>query len=486
MVASLERTRHYGEVFTPEWMVDEMLDPISSELPGYSRILDLCAGQGAFIIEIMRRILRSLPLGHGVAEMMREVRKMYAFELYENNVSIVKNALCEVIKEHAEEQGLRLTEGEQKAFSEVLSANIVCTDALEIDEGHLLPVYSESGEKSLEKVAPGFFDFIVSNPPYQKNISGSTENSRLRNHSKATPTYHLFYDWARNLDPKVMAFIIPAKWYTGGWGLDKWRESILDDGQIETLYDYRKSDTIFPGTEVNGGICHVIRRKGYTGHTRVVQFDSGGTQFADEVRPFKLEGANIFVRNPQAASILEKVGSFTLSDDEQFSAIVLSTTPFGIPSNFAEWSSLKQEDDDIQLYYIGKHTHWARRRHATNNVSALDQWKVFLPLSHNQYSDKIIGKTEVFGPGSACSHSYICVGGFETQKQAENVEAYINTKFFRYLASVLKISPIATRKVYRLAPILDWDMKWTDEALYSRYGLTADEQTHIEKSIAAM
>lgn len=486
MAASAERTRHYGEVFTPEWMVDQMLDPLSDELSSFSRILDLCAGQGVFATSIIRRLLNGLPSGHNVEDVLCSVRKVYAFEVQSDNVEACRNALYDLIWTHAEEQGLRLTEDDEAAISAVLEANVVKGNALDIKVGTPLPTYENSGNLSMEALSPGFFDFIVSNPPYQKNISGSTEDERLRNHSKATPIYHLFYDWARDLDPKVMSFIIPAKWYTGGWGLDKWRASILADNQIQSLHDYRKSDTVFPGTEVNGGICHILRRKGYSGAARIVQFDGTGTRISDTSRPFQLEGANIFVRNPKAASILEKVGPFTLPEDEQFSSLILSATPFGIPSNFQEWTADKISDGDIELYYIGKNIHWTNRKHVTNNTAVIDQWKVFIPLSHNQYSRKFVGDPVVFGPGSACTHSYICIGGFESKVHADNVEAYVRTKFFRYLASVLKISPIATRKVYRLAPILDWNVRWADVDLYSRYGLTTEEQEHIEEAVDPM
>ena len=55
--------------------------------------------------------------------------------------------------------------------------------------------------------------------------------------------------------PGAICLIIPAKWYSGGKGLDKFREEMLGDRHISTLVDYSNSLDVFPNVDVAGGVC---------------------------------------------------------------------------------------------------------------------------------------------------------------------------------------------------------------------------------------
>lgn len=489
MRISEERARTFGEVLTPSWMVHEMLNPLEDELSNFRRILDLCAGPGAFISSILRRLLN----GVEDPEILPIISRLYAIELLPDNLNSCKEQLCDILKEFG-------VSAERREMAEVIfEHNLVQRDVLisPITEMEL-PVWDETllraapdaraveNTYKLQTVTPDFFDYIISNPPYQKNISGSDEDNRLRNHSKATPIYQHFFNLMRELNPKFFSIIMPAKWYTGGWGLNAWRETVISDKRIRLMYDYRDSNVIFPGTEVNGGICWLLWDRENTETPTVRQFNRKGELFADEVRPLQVPGSDFFIRDHYAQSILDKVGSFQLDEDQRFSSLMLPTTPFGIASNFTDYQLEESDEANVLLYYIKKKEYWVRPDQVTANSSQVDSWKVFLSLSYNQHSPQIINQPAVYGPGTICTHSYVAITGFDSQQEAENCVSYMKTKFFRFLAHQLKISPIATKQVYRLAPIQDWSKTWTDAELYAQYGLNESEQAHIEKTISAM
>ena len=101
------------------------------------------------------------------------------------------------------------------------------------------------------------FDYIIGNPPYQMEDGGAG--------ASATPVYNKFIDAVKELDPSVLSLIIPAKWYSGGKGLDQFRLEMLNDSHIRRLADYTNSLDVFPDADIAGGVCIFVRDKSYEG-----------------------------------------------------------------------------------------------------------------------------------------------------------------------------------------------------------------------------
>lgn len=460
MKVSEERAREYGEVLTPVWVAERMINSLPNTR---GKVLDIGVGQGVFILELLRRKLASQK-PETVEQIYETIEELHGTDILEDNIQTTQKHINETINDYCSTNNITLDQGR---VVNILNANITLTDVLENPN----PEWED-----------GYFSIIVSNPPYQRNISRSTVKNRLRNHSKAVPYYHLFYDYARSLNPTYVLFIMPAKWYAGGWGLDKWRQTVIAEKNIRELHDYRFSKTVFPTAEVNGGICWLLRDNTYEGEASVSRYGLDGKKLSTSRRFLKEGNSDFFMRDEKSATILQKVG--TLNGVPNLTSIIAATTPFGIASNFKEYSTTRTASKGTQLYYIKKHTYWVGREQVTKNLDLLDKWKVFLSLSYDQHSNHIIGEPVVFAPNSACTHSYIAFGGFSTKEEADNLVTYMRTKLFRFLAAQLKITPIATRQVYRLIPLLDFSKPWTDEELYRKYGLSLQEQTHIEQIIA--
>lgn len=474
------RAREYGEVFTPPWMVETMLKSVKGTTYSLdSTILDLCSGAGAFYLQLLKERIRSLPSEPTLEMFVKAVGNVYAVELLEDNVRISYQKASELL-----ETSLPNSE-HLNLLRNVLKQNIIQSDVLKTPP--TFPVWSVDnyGKVTSENVGgEQRFNLIISNPPYQKNISGSTEDSRLRNHSKATPIYHLFYEYAISLNPDLMVFIIPAKWYTGGWGLNAWRVKTLEDPALREIHDYRDSNHVFPGVEVNGGVCWMVRDVNHEGDILVERYNRKGLLISTTTRPALEPGADFFIRDEEAVTILQKTRSLMLPSSEQFSSLILSTTPFGIPSNFKKYSLTETPETPYQLLYIKNKEYWVADEHITRNRNHVNSWKVFVSLSFNQHSKQVVNTPHVYGPGSVCTHSYLCVSGFKNEVEARNAAAYMETLFFRYLAGLLKISPIATRQVYRLIPVQDWSKPVTDAQLYQKYGFSDAEVKHIETTVS--
>lgn len=92
------------------------------------------------------------------------------------------------------------------------------------------------------------------------------------------------------------------------------------------------------------------------------------------------------------------------------------------------------------------------------------------------------------GEREICTESYIVIGADLglSKEQAENLAAYLRTRFARFCHSMAKVSQDATSKTYRFVPVQDFSKAWTDEMLYAKYGLTEKEITFIEETIKPM
>ena len=68
--------------------------------------------------------------------------------------------------------------------------------------------------------------------------------------SSAIPVYHKFVDIAKKMKPTYISMVMPAKWYTGGKGLDDFRNEMLNDNRIAFIADFDDSRLLFPTADI--------------------------------------------------------------------------------------------------------------------------------------------------------------------------------------------------------------------------------------------
>ena len=87
------------------------------------------------------------------------------------------------------------------------------------------------------------------------------------------------------------------------------------------------------------------------------------------------------------------------------------------------------------------------------------------------------------GPDTLCTETYVVIGPFDSEEKMNNVNSYIQTKFFHFLLSLKKITQDATSKVYECIPMQSFDEKWDDFKLYKKYNLKENEIRFIEEMV---
>lgn len=134
IVKSKQRVADHGEVFTPAWMVEAMLDLVKDETERIdSRFLEPACGSGNFLVQILRRKLAAVELKYGKSDFEREhyallaLMCIYGVELLADNIAECRANVLEIFAEY-----LNLDESDElyRAASYVLSQNLVHGDAL--------------------------------------------------------------------------------------------------------------------------------------------------------------------------------------------------------------------------------------------------------------------------------------------------------------------------------------------------------------------
>lgn len=143
-VKSKRRVADHGEVFTPEWMVEAMLDLVKEETERIdSRFLEPACGSGNFLVRILQRKLAAVEFKYGKSEFERTcyallaLMSIYGIELLADNIAECRENMLEILSEY-----LNLDDdGEVRcAASCVVSLNIVHGDALTMrtDDDHAI------------------------------------------------------------------------------------------------------------------------------------------------------------------------------------------------------------------------------------------------------------------------------------------------------------------------------------------------------------
>lgn len=134
LIKSKQRVADHGEVFTPEWLVDAMLDLVKDETERLdSRFLEPACGSGNFLVKILKRKLATVEIKYAKSDFDRNhyavlsLMCIYGVELLQDNIEECKANLLEIFAEYLNLQ----PEDSLYACAEyVLTQNIVHGDAL--------------------------------------------------------------------------------------------------------------------------------------------------------------------------------------------------------------------------------------------------------------------------------------------------------------------------------------------------------------------
>ena len=433
----------------------------------------------------------------------RAFESIYGFEYQGDNLLIAReNLLYTFIDYYTDKFSEEPSFEELESIAYIISWNIWQMDGLKstgtfttvteqypLDEGEPEPCFCKirDWEGKTTEVNKVNFNAVVGNPPYQEADGGASASAR--------PIYPYFVDASKKLNTSYLTIIIPSRWYTGGKHLSEFRQSMLDDVHIRELHDCLHPEEIFPGTNNRGGLCYFLWDSSYNNKSndqvRIVTHTGGGKTI-ESIRSMKTRDLDIFVRNSAALSILDKVVPNGRTD--VMANHISPRRPFGLDGNFvktAEFHSSKSGlKEPIKCYGKAKSVGYVEKASIPSHSEWIDCWKVFMPYANNIGTELNDDNQNTFlgEPNSVCTETFLTVGQDDNlgKEQCINLSNYLRTKFARFLLSLTKISQHGTSKTYRFVPVVDFNTEWTDEKLYTHFGLTEEEINLIETSIKLM
>jgi site-specific DNA-methyltransferase (adenine-specific) len=479
------------EVFTPPNMVARMLDLLPAEIwsDREARFLDPVCKSGVFLREIAARL--NTGLESQIPDKQTRINHIFKQQLFGLAItdltallsrrsvycSKTANGPYSVCDEFSDEQGNIRFERVQHSWHNGRCQFCGASEGeYSRDETLETHAYQFIHTKQPEELFNMKFDVIVGNPPYQLGSDGGTRD---------VPIYNKFIEQAKKLNPRFLCMIIPSRWMASGLGLSEFRREMLNDRRIRHLVDYPVASEIFPGVEVKGGVCYFLWERDSEGDCEVTTVRNGeivGPQSRD-MREF-----DVFVRDSRAINILRKVQE---KKELSITEILSVDKEFGWTSNFDGFHS-KQQTGDVPLYYVTKGKRgigWIERSEVKKSANFIDTWKVMIPQAGSdggqKIPDSVLGQSLIAASPSVCTQSFLFFN-VGSKQEAESLDSYLRTRFFRFLVSLRKITQHATRSTYTWVPQQSWDRTWSDDALYKKYGLTKDEIAFIESKIRPM
>jgi hypothetical protein len=380
---------------------------------------------------------------------------------------------------------------------------------------------TNNNKKLINKISSLQINIAIGFPPLRKQTKGGAKNDN------GMDIYQKFFRNLKKIDcVKIISMATKATWYTCTQSKDlmNFRKELMVGQNLRKLHDYPNVAKLYQktGVTLRGGISLFLFDKDYEGECSV-------SNIVDEKPPKIIECIDVkrdlkaeyekydgyFIRWNKGISILDKVldkqknakgfafiyeGEKTFDNDNL--PLICHRNPFHLEKeedgSFKGVCSSEGESDDckIKVWLPNKNSIYIDRLPALNNTKGrgkyipegkrdkvLKEWKVLIAKSStcgDEIPRNVISSPIPCGANNITATTHYLIRGVKSNPEADNLAAYMKTRFFRFMVNLLKTTQNMTPQTYKFAPRLDFSKKWTDDELYDHFKISGSEQKYIE------
>lgn len=456
-----------NQIFTPKKVVKLMIDKLEEENPGIfsnkeKTFADLYVKSGLYLTEIVKRLYTGLESTiPNKKKRLKHIleKQIFGFAPSEIIYRISRNYIF-------------------GNFPNIDDSNLKCQDLTETAKS--------GGDLEMK------FDAVVGNPPYQEEAIGTS--------TKDLPIYTFFYDLAERTAP-IYCLISPARFLFNAGGTNKkWNEKMLGDPHVKVLYHEQKSADVFPNTDIKGGIAVIFRnQKKNFGKIGTFTIFKELNSILSKVSRLTTTTLDEVITNRGQYRFSDKIYRDYPEEMKRITDRRISTNAFENlpniftdkkPSNGSEYSRILGRVGNVRGYK------WFKREYLSEPKD-FDKYKVILPKSNGSGAIGEVLSTPLVGePLVGFTETFIGIGAFESEIEAQNCLKYVKSKFARTMLGILKVTQDNPRDKWAKVPLQDFtpnsDIDWTqsipdiDQQLYKKYGLNKKEIAFIEEKVQAM
>jgi type II restriction enzyme len=545
-----DRTKVRAEVFTPTWLVKKQVDAVDQEyqdldLEAYLNLkwLEITCGEAPYMVARYDTVTgQALSLEERVGFLDRKLHRLskeehdeeqwfkgavkayqnsYGYEFQGDSLLLAReNLFASFIDYYQAKFAQEPSSSQKKTIARIISYNILQLDGLtytvpyseEAKDTVQLSLFEEIAEQTsqpqkaqikdwktneltdFERLSKGEtpmkFDVVIGNPPYQEDGGARDE-----------PIYHYFIEESYKVGDKV-SLITPARFlFNAGQTPKTWMKKMLSDRHLKVQFYKQKSNDVFSGTDIKGGIAITYRDvdkvlgpigtftifEELNSIVRKVEKREDFETFSTLVYPQGIYrfSRKFFTDFPQAE---ELQGKGTKNKIVSKSLTQLDFA-FSEQKNSGDVTLLGRIGTDRSYRYI--------KKEYLDLPETFESYNVFVPEANGSGAIGEVLSTPLIGePLIGHTDTFLTIGNFSLEEEAQNCMKYIKSKFARTMLGVLKVTQHNSRKTWYYVPLQDFtsssDIDWTqsvaeiDVQLYKKYGLSQEEIEFIETNVREM
>lgn len=339
------------------------------------------------------------------------------------------------------------------------------------------------------------FDYAISNPPYQKKAGGEGSTA-----NRVTSIFHLFQLSAMDLAKRTVMIYPGGRWMqSGGKGLAAFNKRMISDKGLKSITLMSKDEVgkVFPGVGITDGVSIVSWDH---------DFNNGGSITLNG-ETIILPSSGVLPVDPEITPVISKV--ISTCDARNFGLGVelrQSQKLFGIESNFVEKNPTKafllsdhptapaSLTDPVKILTNDRggkagrpKWFWVEKSDIPKSREFIDKWQFVVKSAQFPHERGQIQRGLIIASGEAFGRSKVSLGAFDTEEEAVNFAAAMNTALFTRLHRETLSGGLTNLCAFvpnlgdytSANPDIDWDAP-LDQQLYDLFGLTDEEIAIVE------